>query len=53
MNSFEKTLAETLRNTLQEVTIHKLEQDRAISEQFSGNSEIGELKRELLKVNCE
>jgi hypothetical protein len=43
-------MGEHLRNTLQELTAQKLEQDRAISQQFTGNAEIGDLKRELLKV---
>jgi predicted nucleic acid-binding Zn-ribbon protein len=46
-------MAEHLRMTLQEITLAKLEQDRAISQQFSGNAEIGELKRELLKAQNE
>ena len=39
--------------TIQDVTLQRLEKDRQISKQFSGNAEIGELKRELLKVQNE
>ncbi|KAJ3365182.1 hypothetical protein HDU91_002289, partial [Kappamyces sp. JEL0680] len=53
LNLKEKGMGEYLRNTLQEITTQKLEQDRAISQQFSGNAEIGELKRELLKAQNE
>ena len=38
---------------MRDITTHKLEQDRAISQQFSGNSEIAELKRELMKAQNE
>ena len=50
VNACEKNSGEHLRNTTQELTIQKLEQDRAISQQFTGNAEIGELKRELMRV---
>lgn len=50
INACEKGTGEHLRNTTQELTIQKLEQDRAISQQFTGNAEIGEMKRELLRV---
>jgi hypothetical protein len=51
MAQFEKSMVQSIRQSLQEITIQKLEQDRAISQQFSGNAEIGELKRELMKVD--
>lgn len=50
INACEKGVGEHLRNTLQELTYQRMEQDRAISLQFSGNAEIGEQKRELIKV---
>lgn len=53
INACEKGTGEHLRNTTQELTVQRLEQDRAISQQFSGNAEIGELKRELLKCQNE
>ncbi|KAI8898134.1 hypothetical protein BC833DRAFT_565207 [Globomyces pollinis-pini] len=53
LNGFEKGMVEHLRSTLQDMTIQRLDKDRAISQQFSGNAEIGELKRELLKAQNE
>jgi predicted nucleic acid-binding Zn-ribbon protein len=53
INAFEKSISETLRNTLQDVIQQKMNQDRIVSEKFSGNAEIGELKRELLKAQNE
>ena len=50
INACEKGTGEHLRHTTQELTIQRLEQDRAVSQQFTGNAEIGEMKRELLKV---
>lgn len=51
LHSFEKSMAAHLRQSLQDMTLSRLEKDRAISKQFSGNAEIGELTRELLKVS--
>ncbi|KAJ3255643.1 hypothetical protein HK103_006168 [Boothiomyces macroporosus] len=53
LTAFEKEMSETFRNTLQDMTMQRLEKDRAISLQFTGNAEIGDLKRELLKAQNE
>jgi chromosome segregation ATPase len=53
LHNHQKGMVEHLRLTLQEITLAKLDQDRAISQQFSGNAEIGELKRELVKAQNE
>ncbi|XJO72474.1 hypothetical protein BDV3_003585 [Batrachochytrium dendrobatidis] len=52
-NEYEKNIAKKLKASVKEVTMQKLERDRAVSKQFSGNAEIGELKRELLKAQNE
>nr|KAJ3418146.1 hypothetical protein HK105_000281 [Polyrhizophydium stewartii] len=46
-------MARRLKLAVQEVTMQRLEKDRAVSKQFFGNAEIGELKRELLKAQNE
>ena len=49
-NEYDKYLAKTLKQTIQDITMQRLEKDRMISKQFSGNAEIGDLKRELMIV---
>eukprot|EP00842_Homolaphlyctis_polyrhiza_P000705 jgi/Hompol1/1635/HPOL_002745-RA len=52
-NNYEKGMVRKLKSAIQDVTMQRLERDRAVSKQFFGNSEIGELKRELLKAQNE
>ena len=48
---YEKSLAKRVKQLFQDVSSQRMERDRTVSKQFAQNAEIGELKRELLKVN--
>lgn len=50
INGFQKDMTRKLKHTMQEVSLQRLENDRKISKHFSGNVQISEIKRELLKV---
>lgn len=52
-NDFEKKLSKKVKQLAQEVTNQDLEMDKCATRQFSDNSTIGELKRELLKMENE
>ena len=47
---YEKLLGKKVKQIFQDVSNQRMESDKAMSKQFSQNAEIGELKRELLKV---
>lgn len=48
---YEKQLIKRVKDVAQDVQKQRLEIDRTASKQFTENTEIGELKRELLKVH--
>lgn len=50
ISAYQKEMTTKLKNTMQEVNLLRLENDRKISKQYSGNVQIGDTKRELLKV---
>ncbi|KAH9276084.1 hypothetical protein BASA83_001357 [Batrachochytrium salamandrivorans] len=52
-NEYEKASAQKLRVAIKEVTTQRLDKDRTVSKQFFGNTEIGDLKRELVKAKNE
>ncbi len=47
---YEKLLGKKVKQIFQDVSNQNMENDKATSKQFSQNAEIGELKRELVKV---
>ncbi len=52
-SNYEKVMGKKLKALAKEVTMQRMEKDRAVSKQFSGNAEIGEIRRELLKAQNE
>ncbi|KAJ3386772.1 hypothetical protein HDU92_002313 [Lobulomyces angularis] len=52
-NTFEKKLAKKVKQVQQEVANQRMEIDRCGTKTFSDNTSIGELKRELLKIENE
>ncbi|KAJ3233161.1 hypothetical protein HDU81_002463 [Chytriomyces hyalinus] len=50
---YDKTLSKTTKHLAQEVINQRMEIDRNESKQFANNAEIGNLKRELLKLENE
>jgi hypothetical protein len=47
---FEKNMGKRVKQLFQDVANQRMERDKTVSKQFAQNAEIGELKRELLKV---
>jgi hypothetical protein len=47
---YEKSLGKKVKQISQDVSHQNMENDKASSKQFSQNAEIGELRRELVKV---
>lgn len=51
-NDFEKGLGKKVKTMTQDIINQRIEIDRASAKQFTDNTTIGELKRELMKVRC-
>ncbi|KAJ3047564.1 hypothetical protein HK097_011415, partial [Rhizophlyctis rosea] len=51
--AFEKTMVKRVKQVIQDVGSQRIEMDRSGTKQFSDNTEIGELKRQLLKAQNE
>jgi hypothetical protein len=51
INGFQKEMTRKLQSIMQEVNLQRLGNDRKVTKIFSGNVQIGECKRELMKVN--
>jgi hypothetical protein len=49
---YEKAMIKKTKTLQGEVTKQKLEMDKSGTKVYDDNAEIGELKRELLKVSC-
>jgi hypothetical protein len=48
---YEKSLGKRVKQLQQDVAIQRMERDKTVSKQFAQNAEMGELKRELLRVS--